>query len=239
MKLLAPMQLAPDTSLFRSAADILRTDDLLHVAGTAQFVLRALAGSNAPNVPTNAILTLGIAGTNTALNSTSGVFGLNVTATNAGTGDVTGVYGRARGPAIATLDGVTGQAIQQGGSSTTTARSLRAAAPGISGGGTIATAVGVDIEAQAVTGVTTGYGVRQLGANDLNVFAGSLKVGTSGTSTLGFYGATPVVRPTGWAAATGTATRATYATTTATVTQLAERLKALIDDLTTIGLIGP
>jgi hypothetical protein len=45
-------------------------------------------------------------------------------------------------------------------------------------------------------------------------------------------------RVTGWAAATGTATRATFATSTVTTAQLAERVKALIDDLTTHGLIG-
>lgn len=45
-------------------------------------------------------------------------------------------------------------------------------------------------------------------------------------------------RRTGWAAATGTAARSTFATSTVTVTQLAERVKALIDDLTTHGLIG-
>lgn len=45
-------------------------------------------------------------------------------------------------------------------------------------------------------------------------------------------------RRTGWSAATGTATRSTFATTTVTVSQLAERVKALIDDLTTHGLIG-
>jgi hypothetical protein len=45
-------------------------------------------------------------------------------------------------------------------------------------------------------------------------------------------------RVTGWAAATGTATRTTFATGTVTTAQLAERVKALIDDLTTHGLIG-
>ncbi|WP_157410216.1 hypothetical protein [Sphingobium xenophagum] len=45
-------------------------------------------------------------------------------------------------------------------------------------------------------------------------------------------------RRTGWAAATGTATRTTFATSTVTTAQLAERLKALIDDLTAHGLIG-
>lgn len=45
-------------------------------------------------------------------------------------------------------------------------------------------------------------------------------------------------RRTGWASATGTATRTTFATGTVTLSQLAERVKALIDDLTTHGLIG-
>lgn len=44
---------------------------------------------------------------------------------------------------------------------------------------------------------------------------------------------------TGWAAATGTASRATFDTATVTTAQLAERLKALIDDLTAQRLLGP
>lgn len=43
---------------------------------------------------------------------------------------------------------------------------------------------------------------------------------------------------TGWSAATGTATRATFDTTTVTLPQLAERVKALIDDGLTLDLIG-
>jgi hypothetical protein len=64
------------------------------------------------------------------------------------------------------------------------------------------------------------------------------KIGTGATQKIGFWNAAPVVRPTGWGAPTGVATRTAYATSTASVTQLAERLKGLIDDLTTIGLIG-
>lgn len=45
-------------------------------------------------------------------------------------------------------------------------------------------------------------------------------------------------RKTGWTAATGNATRTSYATSTVTVEQLAERLKALLDDLISHGLIG-
>lgn len=45
-------------------------------------------------------------------------------------------------------------------------------------------------------------------------------------------------RKTGWAAATGTATRTTFATGSVTLPQLAERVKALVDDLISHGLIG-
>ena len=73
-----------------------------------------------------------------------------------------------------------------------------------------------------------------------------LKIATENTSGIipsssGFsVGNNQVVsdRRTGWAAPTGTATRTTFATSTVTLPQLAERVKALIDDLTTHGLIG-
>ena len=45
-------------------------------------------------------------------------------------------------------------------------------------------------------------------------------------------------RITGWDAATGTATRTTFATDSVTTEELAERVKALIDDLRSHGLIG-
>ena len=45
-------------------------------------------------------------------------------------------------------------------------------------------------------------------------------------------------RRTGWGAPTGTATRTTFDTATVTTAQLAERVKALIDDLAAHGLIG-
>lgn len=65
------------------------------------------------------------------------------------------------------------------------------------------------------------------------------KIGTGATQKLAFYGATPVVRPTGWSSnPSGTATRTTFNADTATLGQVAERLRALIEDLRTLGLIG-
>ncbi len=66
-----------------------------------------------------------------------------------------------------------------------------------------------------------------------NIHANAYSAGASG-STVQVVGA----RRTGWTAATGTATRTTYDTATVTTAQLAERVKALLDDLIAHGLIG-
>lgn len=58
---------------------------------------------------------------------------------------------------------------------------------------------------------------------------GVIKIGASQVIT---------ARQTGWAAATGTATRTSFATSTVTTAALAQAVKALIDDLITHGLIG-
>lgn len=63
----------------------------------------------------------------------------------------------------------------------------------------------------------------------LDLLAGNYLV--SGTQVL-------TSRRTGWGAPTGTATRTTFDTATVTLPQLAEHVKALIDDATTHGLIG-
>ena len=64
------------------------------------------------------------------------------------------------------------------------------------------------------------------------------KFGTATSQRIGFWNATPVVRPSGWATPTGTLTRTTFNSDTATLGQVAERLAALITDINTIGLIG-
>jgi len=65
-----------------------------------------------------------------------------------------------------------------------------------------------------------------------------LIVSDAATSTVGFFGATPVTKRTGWTAATGTPTRTTFATGSVTLPVLAEHVKALIDDLTALGIIN-
>lgn len=65
-----------------------------------------------------------------------------------------------------------------------------------------------------------------------------LRIEASGTAPMiGFLGANAVARAT-MAAPTGTTTRTTFDTATVTTAQLAERVKALIDDLRAYGLHG-
>jgi hypothetical protein len=78
-------------------------------------------------------------------------------------------------------------------------------------------------------------------AANLGIGLGASARNWNGVYSNAFYsGASQVVgaRRTGWAAATGTATRTTFDTTTVTTAQLAERFKALLDDLIAHGLIG-
>jgi len=63
----------------------------------------------------------------------------------------------------------------------------------------------------------------------------------SGTGAVSYNSGTGVINittRTGWTAATGTATRATFDTATVTLSALAEAVKALLDDLTTSNIIG-
>lgn len=67
--------------------------------------------------------------------------------------------------------------------------------------------------------------------------AGSINIAASRVLRVGINQVVGA-RATGWAAATGTSTRSAFDTSTVTTTQLAERVKALLDDLTAHGLIG-
>lgn len=125
-------------------------------------------------------------------------------------------------------------------------------APGISPAATgtvTALAVGVGGESQ--------YRFRMTESGAMNWGSGSAvtdvslsRSGVGALSCSGAFGATQYfvaanyvvgARRTGWATATGTATRTTFDTATVTLSQLAERVKALIDDIHATaghGLIG-
>jgi hypothetical protein len=93
----------------------------------------------------------------------------------------------------------------------------------VTGGGTTSAAGNV-------RGFLTVNGTAQNQSDDL-LLASTKVVKVNGTQVL-------TARQTGWGAATGTATRTTFATGSVTLPQLAERVKAVLDDLTTHGIIG-
>lgn len=66
----------------------------------------------------------------------------------------------------------------------------------------------------------------------------TLRAGGTGAKGLSFFSATPTAQRTGWATPTGTATKLSFDTVSVTVGQLAERVKAIIDDLRAYGLLG-
>lgn len=104
----------------------------------------------------------------------------------------------------------------------------------------------VDVPSKTIGGTFNGLGLRTSESESLvqiNADADTnygLKVYGITTSSSYRVNGTQIAtsRRTGWAAPTGTATRTTFNTATVTLAQLAERVKALIDDLTTHGLIG-
>ena len=98
------------------------------------------------------------------------------------------------------------------------------------------------IAMEATAAIKTAYGVTSNiwglynGANERVGFdmTATPRIRIAGTAILG-------ARKTGWTVATGTATRTAFDTSTVTLPQLAERVKAIIDDLHSTaghGLIG-
>jgi hypothetical protein len=75
------------------------------------------------------------------------------------------------------------------------------------------------------------------GESESTLQVGSTKRVQANGTGIGFNGSAPVARSI-YGAPTGTATRTTFATSTVTLPDLAERVKALIDDLRSCGLAG-
>lgn len=229
---------ARDVSLYRSAADILKTDDSLEVVLGAAFGGEAAASNQ---VRVGAALTSGVI----VLNDTA--FGLRIFQT----GDTQ--------PRVALTNGGSIQ-LGAGGATAPDVALYRAAANVLRSDDAISSVRGAatDLALQALVGGDTAgrLNISAAGAlqwssgaaaadvvmsrgavdrldlatgDSLNIVSGALMV--AATNVVG-------TRKTGWGAPTGTATRTTFATSTVTTAQLAERVKALIDDLTTHGLIG-
>jgi hypothetical protein len=138
------------------------------------------------------------------------------------------------GISIATSPGVVGVGIQDEGSK---AIGLRLA--GSYAGSAIQLSAGQYLAMENTNGIKTAFGVTTSvwgfynGSNERVGFdmTATPRLRVAGVGVVG-------QRRTGWTAPTGTATRTAFDTATVTTTQLAERVKGLIDDLITHGLIG-
>jgi len=94
---------------------------------------------------------------------------------------------------------------------------------------------------------TAAYKALNLQGSAINIKAGGAAIATYASSGLALTSGKTIAidgqqlltaRQTGWGAPTGTATRSAFATSIVTLEELAQRVKALIDDLRTHGLIN-
>jgi hypothetical protein len=112
--------------------------------------------------------------------------------------------------------------------------------PTLGGGATIGTAIGLLLSPQKVSGVTTGYGIQQNGASDLNTFAGSMTV----AGTLGVTGVVSLTVPLAIASGGTGATTAAAALTALgaqaalTVTNDTNVTGSLTSGVLTLGFTG-
>lgn len=116
-------------------------------------------------------------------------YGIYTTPSGSGAADLRGIYSQpaflGSGGVMAAMCPFLGQcAVSNTTGSIGSATVYGAQGPSLAAGATITTAHGLDIEPQKVTGVTTGYGVRQRGTTDINSFAGLTTIGSTGSATV-------------------------------------------------------
>ena len=116
----------------------------------------------------------------TSFSTSSTIYGINGRIINSGTGITYGgllIGATTYGGAVSALYGVAGSTlVSNAAAAVTSSYSLFSKAPTINSG-VITTAYGLYLEAHKITGVTTGYGVYQAGASDINYFAGNTGFG--------------------------------------------------------------
>ena len=138
--------------------------------------------ASAEFVNMNSVLGITTAGSNPAFGTFSKIVGLD--AVTLQTGDFYGVFGNVQDTTAGGLTnayGVVGRVDSSNGGNIVLAVGMYAGTPFIATGGTIAQAVGVLIAAQAEAGITTAYAIKQLGASDINSFAGVIQMATGKT----------------------------------------------------------
>jgi hypothetical protein len=193
-----------DTNLYRSAADVLRTDDSFYVAstmavGTAPSALYSgwlyAAGTHTTGAgtPQNAALiqydwtpTANATSTVTAAATVLNVnLGAGIAHNNGAIDAEIAIFGQIVCSGNGSTPGggvnaVVGQVNRGTGTgTTTTTRAFLAMTPTV-GAGSISTAHGVYINSQKIASVGAAYGIYQAGTADRNYFAGNIGLGVTG-----------------------------------------------------------
>lgn len=131
---------------------------------------------------TTAMLRVGQAGVNGMFNTSATSWGLWAETTNMGTGALIGVYARPDNTSGGTTPLITGgqfgAKISTATGIATVTRSVDLLSPNITAGGSVTSAIGLDINPQKVTGVTNGYAIYQRGTSDNNWFGGYVSIGS-------------------------------------------------------------
>ena len=203
------------------------------------------------------------AATNTSTGTVNQAFGVSANAVNDAGGTITsalGVSGVTVNSSSGTVTNANGGRFEVSNRSTgtiTTAYGVVSGLDNTNAGGTVTTFYSVFLATPTNSGtIVNRFGLYQQDAASKNVLFGRTLIGGTtddGVNKLRVSGGVTVdtgnsykvnnvavvgATKTGWTAATGTATRTTFVTSTVTTEQLAQRVKALLDDLISHGLIG-
>lgn len=223
------------------------------------------AGINAQPVST-VLLQVGVGNNGgVSFNTSSAVVGVDNRPNNSGTGDVYGFLALSVAASNATTANCIGVYAGTSSAGSTTVTNGYGVQVPVAAGNAFSTFTGVDIAAQKSGGgatITTGFGINQHGASDLNRFTGliqadggvdrstaatlnvgtatatAVQVGRSGQN-LGFYAATPVARASAITAVvtTGSTNVTPFGyTTAAQADSIPTRINAIITALQNIGI---
>lgn len=153
--------------------------------GGNRFQVSPVGNLAAMGAPTSALVGLNLGTGGERLDTTGNPYLIQGTVINQLSGNVNGALITAEtryAGAISSMQVFQANvSVNNAASVVSSARGFFAPSPTIMAGAAITTMTGLRIEAQKITGVTTGFAIQSLGATDQSVIAGTLFVGSSGT----------------------------------------------------------
>lgn len=151
--------------------------------GGRRFGVSVVGNVGMVGAPTSDSIGLNIGTGGERLDSTGNPYLISGTITNSLSGNVNGLYIDAISSYAGAVSSITpfssNITLNSATSAVTTTSHFVLNSPVITTGGTIATANGIKINAQKITGVTTGFSINAAGASDVAYLAGQLGVGVS------------------------------------------------------------